>query len=243
MNWNPFFSVFLLVFGSAYFSAQKSYNTLVYEGNQEFNKKNYESSSAKYSEAAKLNEKDFTAHYNLGNSFYKRKMYEEAKAEFEKADKLSTNISDKTASLYNMGNVYMQTNDSEKAAELYKKALKQDPYNETIRKNYEIAKLKEKEKQQQENKKNNSEGNGEKDKNKEQKQGDNPQNQSGSNQQNKGDGEGNEPNQNENDNSDKIPKEIEDVIFNRVENKERETAKRILNKNSYSMPQSNDKDW
>ena len=195
-------------------------------------------------EAVKLNEKDFTAHYNLGNSLYKRKMYEEAKAEFEKAEKFSTNIPDKTAALYNLGNSYMQTNDTEKAAELYKKALKQNPYNETIRKNYEIAKRKEKEKQEQQKQKNNPEGNKEKNKkNNEQNQGDNPQNKSGNNEQNNGNGEGNQPNQSEKDNPDKMPKEIEDVILNRVENKERETAKRILNKNSYSTPQSNDKDW
>lgn len=246
MNRNPLFSAFLVFFNIIFFSAQENYNTLVYKGNQEFDKKNYEASSSRYMEAVKLNEKDFTAHYNLGNSLYKRKMYEEAKAEFEKAEKLSNNISDKTASLYNLGNSYMQTNDSEKAAELYKKALKQDPYNETIRKNYEIAKLKEKEKQQQKNQKNDSEGKGDKEQknqNPEQNQGDNPQNQSGKDQQNKGNGKGNQPNQNEKDNADKMPKEIEDAILNRVENKERETARRILNKNSYSMPQSNDKDW
>ena len=40
-----------------------------------------------------------------------------------------------------------------------------------------------------------------------------------------------------------MPIDLEDAILNRVGNKERETAKRILNKNSYSMPQSNEKDW
>ncbi len=244
MNRNLLFSAFLVLFNIVFFSAQENYNILVHRGNQEFNKKNYESSSSKYMEAVKLNEKDFTAHYNLGNSLYKRKMYEEAKAEFEKAEKFSTNIPDKTAALYNLGNSYMQTNDTEKAAELYKKALKQNPYNETIRKNYEIAKRKEKEKQEQQKQKNNPEGNKEKNKkNNEQNQGDNPQNKSGNNEQNNGNGEGNQPNQSEKDNPDKMPKEIEDVILNRVENKERETAKRILNKNSYSTPQSNDKDW
>ena len=140
----------------------------------------------------------------------------------------------------------MQTNNSEKAAELYKKALKQDPYTESIRKNYEIAMLKEKEKQEKQKQKNNSGGGG-KDENKQENQGNDkgntPQNQAGSGQQNKGEGEGNDPNKNNNDNDGKLPKDLENSILNRVENKERETAKRILNKNSYSMPQSNEKDW
>ena len=130
-------------------------------------------------------------------------MYEEAKAEYEKAEKLANTIPDKAAALYNLGNAHMQTNNSEKAAELYKKALKQDPYNESIRKNYEIAMLKEKEKQEKQKQKNNSGGGG-KDENKQENQGNDkvntPQNQAGSGQQNKGEGEGNDPNKNNNDN-------------------------------------------
>ena len=247
MNRNLLFTSILLIFCTVFFSAQKSYNTLIFEGNKDFDKKNYESSSSKYMEAIKVNEKDFSAHYNLGNSLYKRKMFAEATAEYEKAEKLATTIPDKAAALYNLGNAHMQTNNSKKAAELYKQALKQDPYNETIRKNYEIAMLKEKEKQEENKQKNNSGGGGGNDKNQDKNQGDEkgdtPQSQSGQGQQNKGEGEGDDPNKNKNDNSGKLPKDLENSILNRVENKERETAKRILNKNSYSMPQSNEKDW
>lgn len=247
MNRNLLFTSVLLIFCTVFFSAQKSYNTLVFEGNKDFDKKNYESSSSKYMEAIKVNEKDFSAHYNLGNSLYKRKMFAEATAEYEKAEKLATTIPDKAAALYNLGNAHMQTNNSKKAAEFYKQALKQDPYNETIRKNYEIAMLKEKEKQEENKQKNNSGGGGGNDKNQDKNQGDEkgdtPQSQSGQGQQNKGEGEGDDPNKNKNDNSGKMPKDLENSILNRVENKERETAKRILNKNSYSMPQSNEKDW
>lgn len=247
MNTNAIFSALLMIFGLMFFSAQENYNTLIFKGNQQFDKKNFDNASSKYMEAAKLNEKDFTAHYNLGNALYKRKMYDEAKAEFEKAEKLATTIPDKSAALYNSGNAYMQKNDSKKAAELYKQALKQDPYNETIRKNYEIAMLKEKEKQQQQQQKNNSGGGGGDDKSKDQNQGQDkgnlPKQEKGNGQQNKGEGEGNDPDQSKNNDADKMPKDLENSILNRVENKERETAKRILNKNSYSMPQSNEKDW
>lgn len=247
MNTNALLSAVLMIFGLMFFSAQENYNTLIFKGNQQFDKKNYDNASSKYMEAAKLNEKDFTAHYNLGNALYKRKMYDEAKAEFDKAEKLATTIPDKSAALYNSGNAYMQKNDSKKAAELYKQALKQDPYNETIRKNYEIAMLKEKEKQQQQQQKNNSGGGGGDNKNKDQNQGEDkgntPKQEQGNGQQNKGEGEGNDPDQSKNNDADKMPKDLENSILNRVENKERETAKRILNKNSYSMPQSNEKDW
>jgi len=230
-----------------FFSAQENYNTLVYKGNQDFDQKNYEGASSKYLEAVQLNQKDFAAHYNLGNSLYKRKLFAEAKAEYEKAVQNSTTIPDKAAALYNLGNVEMESNNSKKAAEHYKAALKQDPYNEKIRKNYEIAMLKEKEKEEEkkQNKKSQSGGgNGkDKDENKGNDPGKNPQSEAGSGIKNKGEGEGDDPKKSENDNSGKMPSDLEKSLLNRVENKERETAKKILNKNSYSTPESNEKDW
>lgn len=246
MNLKLFFAAFFLAAGFTFFSAQENYNTLVYKGNQQFDKENYETSSSKYTEAVQLNDKEFMAHYNLGNSLYKRKMFDEAKAEFEKAEKLSANLPDKSAALYNLGNTYMQQENSKKAAELYKQALKQDPYNESIRKNYEIAMLKEKEKEEQKKQKNDSgggDGDENKDKNKGQDKGDHPKQEAGTGQKNKGDGDGKDPNENKKPDAIKMPKDLEDAILNRVGNKERETAKRILNKNSYSLPESNEKDW
>ena len=246
MNLKLFFAAFFLAAGFTFFSAQENYNTLVYKGNQQFDKENYETSSSKYTEAVQLNDKEFMAHYNLGNSLYKRKMFDEAKAEFEKAEKLANNLPDKSAALYNLGNTYMQQENSKKAADFYKQALKQDPYNESIRKNYEIAMLKEKEKEEQKKQKDNSgggDGNENKDKNKGEDKGDQPKQEAGTGQKNKGDGDGKDPNENKKPDPNKMPKDLEDAILNRVGNKERETAKRILNKNSYSLPESNEKDW
>lgn len=246
MNLKLFFAAFFLAAGFSFSSAQENYNTLVYKGNQQFDKENYETSSSKYTEAVQLNDKEFMGHYNLGNSLYKRKMFDEAKAEFEKAEKLSANLPDKSAALYNLGNTYMQQENSKKAAELYKQALKQDPYNESIRKNYEIAMLKEKEKEEQKKQKDNSgggDGNENKEKNKGEDKGDQPKQEAGTGQKNKGDGDGKDPNENKKPDPNKMPKDLEDAILNRVGNKERETAKRILNKNSYSLPESNEKDW
>ncbi|REC72912.1 aerotolerance regulator BatC [Chryseobacterium elymi] len=249
MNTKIIFLSFLIAFSfSNKLFGQENYRTLVYEGNQKFNGKDYDGASSKYMEAVKENEKDFTAHYNLGNALYKSKKYEEAKAEFDKAQKLSQTLPDKTAALHNLGNTYMQMNQPEKAADYYKQALKQNPYNEATRKNYEIAKLKEKEKQQQQKNEQNNSGKGgggnDQNKNDDQKgdQKDQKQDQ-GNGQQNEGKSEqGNTPKQNP-DNEGKMPKNLENAILDKVNEKEKETARRILNKNSYSMPQSNEKDW
>ncbi|MEC5393892.1 tetratricopeptide repeat protein [Bergeyella sp. RCAD1439] len=244
-----FFSVWLVLLTWFGVSAQNRYNALIYEGNKQFEKGNYERSSSKFFEASEMNQEDFTAHYNLGNAFYKRKMYEEAKAEYAKAETLARNKADKAAALYNQGNAFMQTNDSERAADLYRKALKVDPYNESIRKNYEIARLKEKEKSSERNSQDDSE---EKDEGKEQKQGksssdesEGQKQQGGEKRRDQGEGEGDESDENtpENKTKNKMPKALEDALMERVEEKEKETARKILNRNAYILPQSKEKDW
>lgn len=239
------FALCVSMLSGPYLLAQENYNALIYEGNKQFENKNYDASSTKFLEAAKAKEKDFGAHYNLGNALYKKKMYEEAKAEFRKAQENTTNKLEKAAAFYNMGNAYMQTQNSDKAAEFYKKALKQDPHNENIRKNFEIAMLKEKQKQNQQK----NQGKGEKDQ-KDQKQGEsgdeNQQSQQpeGKGKQEKGEGKnGDQQTPKKPEQGNQIPKDIENAIMDRVENKERETAKRILNKDANSMPRSNEKDW
>ncbi|MDQ0782663.1 tetratricopeptide repeat protein [Chryseobacterium sp. W4I1] len=249
MNTKIIFLSFLIAFTfSNVMFGQENYRTLVYEGNQKFNGKDYDGASSKYMEAVKTNEKDFTAHYNLGNALYKSKKYEEAQAEFDKAQRLSQTIPDKMAALHNLGNTYMQMNQPEKAADYYKQALKQNPYSEATRKNYEIAKLKEKEKQQKNEKNNSGKGGGggnDQNKGDDQKGDKKDQKQDqGSGQQEKGkSNEGNSPKQDQNEGEGKMPKNLENAILDKVNEKEKETARRILNKNSYSTPQSNEKDW
>ncbi|RNA61874.1 tetratricopeptide repeat protein [Chryseobacterium nematophagum] len=239
-----FLSLVVTCMFSSFLFGQKNYRTLIYEGNQKFNGKDYDGASSKYMEAIESNAKDFNAHYNLGNALYKNKKYAEAKAEFEKAQKLSQNLPDKAAALHNLGNAYMQMNQPEKAADYYKQSLKQSPGNESTRKNYEIAKLKEKENQQKrDQQKNSGKGN-----NKDQQKGDqkddskDQKQDQGNNQENKGKGQGDDSDQNKKDEG-KIPKDLEKAILDKVSDKEKETARRILNKNSYSMPESNEKDW
>lgn len=235
--------IFLFFLGGITVLAQESYNRSLFEGNRSFGKEDYKASEAKFKEAAKLKNNDFAAHYNLANSYYKQNRFEEAKSEYERAHALAKTKADKMASLYNLGNANMKTNAPDKAAEYYKQSLKQDPYNEKIRKNYEIAKLKEQEQNKDSQQNKNNGGNGKnKDQNQKSKDGKNPENgNSGQNASNPNQGEGKEgqkPKENSN-----MPKDLENAIMNRVSDKERETARKILNKNSFSMPESNEKDW
>lgn len=258
-----FVHISLIFLGLVTVKAQESLNTLIFRGNRSFDKQKYGEATSTFSEAVKKNEKDFGAHYNLGNSLYKIKKYDEAIAEYQKAQKNTNNKDEKAASYYNEGNAHLQNGDGEKAVNAYKNALKYDPDNEAILKNLQIAKKKQKQKDNKQNQQNQQQ-NQQYNQNKNQ---DNNQNQQGDqNQENKNNNTKNQPNgnigdqnkgkgnqgaekqnqknepQNPND-PNKIPKDLQKLILQRSANQERETAKKLLNKNGYYSPESNTKDW
>ena len=258
-----FVHISLIFLGLVTVKAQESLNTLIFRGNRSFDKQKYGEAISTFSEAVKKNEKDFGAHYNLGNSLYKIKKYDEAIAEYQKAQKNTNNKDEKAASYYNEGNAHLQNGDGEKAVNAYKNALKYDPDNEAILKNLQIAKKKQKQKDNKQNQQNQQQNQ----QNNQNKNQDNNQNQQGDqNQENKNNNTKNQPNgnigdqnkgkgkqgaekqnqknepQNPND-PNKIPKDSQKLILQRSANQERETAKKLLNKNGYYSPESNTKDW
>ena len=258
-----FVHISLIFLGLVTVKAQESLNTLIFRGNRSFDKQKYGEAISTFSEAVKKNEKDFGAHYNLGNSLYKIKKYDEAIAEYQKAQKNTNNKDEKAASYYNEGNAHLQNGDGEKAVNAYKNALKYDPDNEAILKNLQIAKKKQKQKDNTQNQQNQQQNQ----QNNQNKNQDNNQNQQGDqNQENKNNNTKNQPNgnigdqnkgkgnqgaekqnqknepQNPND-PNKIPKDLQKLILQRSANQERETAKKLLNKNGYYSPESNTKDW
>ena len=258
-----FVHISLIFLGLIAVKAQESLNTLIFRGNRSFDKQKYGEATSTFSEAVKKNEKDFGAHYNLGNSLYKIKKYDEAIAEYQKAQKNTNNKDEKAASYYNEGNAHLQNGDGEKAVNAYKNALKYDPDNEAILKNLQIAKKKQKQKDNTQNQQNQQQNQ----QNNQDKNQDNNQNQQGDqNQENKNNNTKNQPNGNIGDQNkgkgnqgaekqnqknepqdpndpNKIPKDLQKLILQRSANQERETAKKLLNKNGYYSPESNTKDW
>ena len=258
-----FVHISLIFLGLITVKAQESLNTLIFRGNRSFDKQKYGEATSTFSEAVKKNEKDFGAHYNLGNSLYKIKKYDEAIAEYQKAQKNTNNKDEKAASYYNEGNAHLQNGDGEKAVNAYKNALKFDPDNEAILKNLQIAKKKQKQKDNKQNQQNQQQNQ----QNQQNKNQDNNQNQQGDqNQENKNNNTKNQPNGNIGDQNkgkgnqgaekqnqknepqdpndpNKIPKDLQKLILQRSANQERETAKKLLNKNGYYSPESNTKDW
>ncbi|MEG2334599.1 tetratricopeptide repeat protein [Chryseobacterium sp.] len=245
MNTKIFFLSFLfVVLGQNFVLGQDSYRMLVYEGNKKFKAKDYDGATSKFAESVKEKDDDFAAHYNLGNALYKKEKYEDAKSEFKKAEKLAQSVEDKAAALHNLGNTYMKLEDAEKASETYKSALKQNPYSEHTRKNFEIAMLKlKKDKRDSEQDSSSGKSGGGDDKNKGKDGETKDKNQSqGKGQQNNGVGK-NPEDAKEGNEEGKLSKQDEKRLLEHIGNSEKQTARRILNDNASSMPESNEKDW
>lgn len=250
--------IVILFLGFITIKAQENYNVLIYKGNKNFDKKKYGEASSSFMEALKQKDKDFGAHYNLGNALYKDKKYEQAITEYQKAQHFTQNPDEKAASFYNQGNAHLQNGDTEKAVNSYKNALKYDPDNKAILKNLQIAKKKKREKenkqnnqgqQNQQNNQQNQQKNNQ-DQKGQQNQENKDQNTKRQNNGNKSVGkEGNQKQETpknqsqEEDNKEKIPKDLQKLILQRSANQERETARKLLNKNGYYSPESNEKDW
>ena len=245
-----FIAYILFIFsGLISLQAQESLNTLLYKGNRDFDKKNYDKASSTFMDAVKKKGDDFGAHYNLANSLYKKKMYDQANAEYQKAQKLTRNPDEKAASFYNMGNSYLQNGNVEKAIESYKNALKNNPDNEAILKNLQIAKKKQNQKQNNDQQEKGKQQDKEGEDNQENKN-QNTKSQDNGNQgvENQGKGsQGKLPNQQNNNqnqqNNNQLPKDLQQLILQRSANQERETARNLQNKKAYSVPESNEKDW
>lgn len=245
-----FFFVLALFFLSS-FKAQKGNRVLLYEGNEAFQKKDYTTAIRKYTEAVEGNDKDFDAVFNLGNSLYKNKKYSEAEAIYTKALNIAPNKKDLAVTYYNLGNAHYQDGKLEAAEKAYREALKNNPNDEFARKNLQIIKSKRQNNTNNQNSKNNPkpQNNNTEEEN---KKGNTPKNNAqnpedgGNNGAKKGKGtqdNGNQNNGNNQGNKPEIPHDVREKIFQNLSEKEKETARRILNKPTYTEPRSNEKDW
>ncbi len=122
----------------------------IYEGNTRVEEEAYTKAEKAYRKALSLAPEQPDALYNLGNTHYRDKQLDEASQRFFQTQKFATEKTDKHKAFHNMGNVFMQKKEYEKAVEAYKNALRNNPADEETRYNYALAKeLLEKEQQQQ----------------------------------------------------------------------------------------------
>ena len=113
--------------------------------------------------------------YNLGNTLMKQNRYDEAISKYDDAAAKTNSDSQKANIYFNQGNAYYNKKEYQQSIESYKKALRHQSEDATIKENLALARLALRKQQQEQQKQQNKENNKENDQNKDQNQQDNSQ--------------------------------------------------------------------
>ena len=154
-----FFIAFIICF---FTQAQTKVKDYIIEGNNYYNKGNFNGAEYAYKRAILEDPTSVKANYNLGNALFQQKRYKESLTHFKRSAEIAKTKPEKHAAYHNMGNVYLEEQDYQNAVDNFKIALKNNPYDESTRYNLAYAKKmlekqqeKDKKEQQQKNKSSN----------------------------------------------------------------------------------------
>ena len=140
------FFLFLIPFGSI---AQNT-NTLIKNGNDAYNKKEFDAAVENYKKVAEKDPENEKALYNLGNALYKKGAPEEALPLYDAAIKSSKLNINKEEAWYNKGVVFQNTKKLPDCINAYKNALRLNPKDEDARFNLQKALVKQQQQEQKE---------------------------------------------------------------------------------------------
>ena len=120
--------------------SQSDPNNLVFKGNADILKKNFNDAEVEYRKAISTNKNQNKASHNLGNLLFENQNYDEAIQEYFKTQKNSEIDLEKHSAFHNLGNSYMKKKDYAQAVEAYKNALRNNSADDETRYNYALAK-------------------------------------------------------------------------------------------------------
>jgi tetratricopeptide (TPR) repeat protein len=217
------------------FSALQGYsqkeNTLLRQGNRQYDKGDYKEAEKDYRKALELNKGSEKGQFNLGAAVYKNDNFDESTKIYSNLAGTSTDRSLKAKVLHNLGNSYLQAKEYEKSIGAYKNALANDPKNLDTKYNLEYAKMMLKKQQQQQNKDNQDKKNDKKD-DKKDKQDKQDQNKNQDKQDQK-------PPQDQK----KISKEDAERMLEALKNDEKKTMQKVKKEKAKVQVSGTDKDW
>ncbi len=147
-----FLFIGLFAFGSS--ASAQSIRSLVNNGNEMFEKKQYSDAEAEYKKALEKEKDLMEGTYNLGNAVQKQQRFDEAIQNYQQALTKTADKSVQSKIHYNIGNSYFEGKQYKESIDSYKRALKLDPSDEDAKYNlaYASRMLKEQQKQQQQQK-------------------------------------------------------------------------------------------
>jgi Ca-activated chloride channel homolog len=186
--------------------AQNKVKDYIIEGNNYYNKGNFNAAEYAYKRAALEDPTSVKANYNLGNALFQQKRFKESLTHYKRSAEIAKTKPEKHAAYHNAGNAYLEEKDYKNAVENFKNALKNNPYDDNTRYNLAYAKKMLEKQQEKENKQqqNSSDQKDQKDNNQEKQKQDKQKEQEKNNQQQK-----NQNNKQQNSSADKDQRENE----------------------------------
>jgi tetratricopeptide (TPR) repeat protein len=123
------------------------------EGNRHYKKGQIGKAKSAYERAIHADPKSPEIAFNLGNVYYKEEAFKNSLDLYKKATKSRKPFDLQAKAFYNLGNALFRLNDTAKAAEFYKQALRLNPKDEDAKYNLELLTKKENQQEQQQQKK------------------------------------------------------------------------------------------
>ncbi len=144
------FLMFVLMLGTNCFS-QTDNRPLLEKGNSFYSKGDFRNAAVQYKHACQLDSTSFDAWYNFGNALCEMQKYILANEAYEKALRCTNDKILKSNVFHNVGNVYFQQEQYEKAVVAYKQSLLLNSKADDTRINLALAQAELKKQQNAEN--------------------------------------------------------------------------------------------
>ncbi len=222
--------LFFLIFIIFDFTTAQSIRSTINKGNSFFKEEKFSDSEAEYKKALEKDSNSNVGKYNLGDALYKQKRYSDAIKEFTSSMENENDKKEISDIYYNIGNSQLEEKKYQEAIESYKKSLRNNSNDEDSRYNLAYAQrmLIQEQKQKEENKK---------DKNKDKKE--NQKEKQKNDEQQKEEKKQEEKSQSKP--KPQISKEESERILSALENKDKETQKKL--KARAGVKVGVEKDW
>jgi len=148
-NMKNFIYIAVILFSSIGFSQEKkdekemkvklAQKQILREGNDLYKEKKFDEAEVRYKKALEENPSYEKANFNLANAMYQQKRFKEALPSYELVAKVSKDKNTKAQAFHNMGNVFLNEKQLDKAIAAYKDALRINPKDEETRHNLALA--------------------------------------------------------------------------------------------------------
>ena len=230
---NRYVWVALMLLMSVSAFAQKAERDYIRKGNRAFKDSIYVDAEVDYRKALDANPQSTIARFNLGNTLLWQNKAQEAMNEFADAARIEKDKGRKAQIFHNMGVIFHSTKEYEKAIEMYKEALRNNPSDDETR--YNLALAQKMLKDQQQNQQNQDQNQ----QDQQQKQQEQQQNQDQQQQQQQDQQQQQQPEQKQ----DEMSKENAEQLLNSVMQDEQNTQDKVKKQQQVIQGSRLEKDW